>query len=282
MAASDQKSRGGERKGYAEGKGQNGESKRGGRIKEVLPSYHRTPKLEEYVKNRDFSGALALCEFNIKSEDEVVDMKDALMWVGYCAFHKGEYQRAISSYEQLLDIQSDEVSEWRGEIYCLLACCHYYALQYKEAASALENAQDCPIKNRILLHIAKKIGNGNDTTLTVHERNLSDSREDQLSLAAVHYLSGRYQDALDIYKQMLQDNRDDIALNVYMAMCYYKLEYYDVSLEVLSIYLHTVPDSCAAINLKACNLFRLQNGNNKCTVEEICIIEFFIIMNGSI
>ncbi|KAB7497574.1 Intraflagellar transport protein 56, partial [Armadillidium nasatum] len=51
-----------------------------------------------------------------------------------------------------------------------------------------------------------------------------------------------------------------LALNVYVALCYYKLDYYDVSQEVLSIYLQHFPDSPIAINLKACNLFRLYNG----------------------
>jgi intraflagellar transport protein 56 len=43
-------------------------------------------------------------------------------------------------------------------------------------------------------------------------------------------------------------------------MCYYKLDYYDVSLEILAAYLQAYPDSSTAINLKACNHFRLYNG----------------------
>ena len=59
---------------------------------------------------------------------------------------------------------------------------------------------------------------------------------------------------------MLLENRDDLALNVYVAMCYYKLDYYDVSLEILAVYLQAHPDSAIAVNLKACNHFRLYNG----------------------
>ncbi len=239
MPAADQNNRRVQRKGHVEGKGRSGESKRKGRRKEARTSYHGTPELEEYLSNRDFSGALALCEFNMKS-GEVVDVEHALMWIGYCAFHKGAYERAISAYEQLLNIRLVEISHHKCEIYCLLACCHYYVQQYKEAASTVEKATtDCTIKSRILSHVAKKIGNdgAGDTSFAMHHCNLSNSREDQLSQVALHYLCGHYQEALDIYKQMLQDNCDDIALNVYMSMCYYKLEYYDVSLEVLSIYL---------------------------------------------
>lgn len=54
--------------------------------------------------------------------------------------------------------------------------------------------------------------------------------------------------------------RDMIALNVYIAMCYYKLEYYDVSQEILQGYLKQQPDSFVASNLKACNHFKLFDG----------------------
>ena len=61
---------------------------------------------------------------------------------------------------------------------------------------------------------------------------------------------------IDIYKRILLDNREYLALNVYVALCYYKLDYYDVSQEVLAVYLQHFPDSAIAINLKACNHFR--------------------------
>lgn len=37
---------------------------------------------------------------------------------------------------------------------------------------------------------------------------------------------------------------------MYVALCYYKLDYYDVSLEVLNVYLQSFPTSAIAINLK--------------------------------
>jgi intraflagellar transport protein 56 len=43
-------------------------------------------------------------------------------------------------------------------------------------------------------------------------------------------------------------------------MCYYKLDYYDVSLEILAVYLQSFQDSAIGVNLKACNHFRLYNG----------------------
>ena len=41
-----------------------------------------------------------------------------------------------------------------------------------------------------------------------------------------------------------------VALNVFIALCYYKLDYYDVSLEVLQEYLQHFPDSAVTVNLK--------------------------------
>ena len=45
------------------------------------------------------------------------------------------------------------------------------------------------------------------------------------------------QEATDIYKRLLLENRDYTALNCYVALCYYKLDYYDVSLEILAAYI---------------------------------------------
>lgn len=57
-----------------------------------------------------------------------------------------------------------------------------------------------------------------------------------------------------------------LALNVYLAMCYHKLDYYDVSQEVLAGYVQNHPDSAIAINLKACNYYKLYNGK----AAEVC------------
>lgn len=51
-----------------------------------------------------------------------------------------------------------------------------------------------------------------------------------------------------------------MALNVYIGLCYYKLDYYDFSQELLAVYIQKYPDSVIATNLKACNYFRVYNG----------------------
>ena len=41
----------------------------------------------------------------------------------------------------------------------------------------------------------------------MHHQQLEDVIEDQLSLASIHYLRSHYQEAIDIYKRILLDNR---------------------------------------------------------------------------
>ena len=94
----------------------------------------------------------------------------------------------------------------------------------------------------------------------VYHQKLQETMEDQLSLASIHFFRNHFQEATDIYKRILLENRDYLALNVYVALCYYKLDYYDVSLEVLTVYLQSYPQSAIAMNLKACNNYRLYNG----------------------
>ena len=57
----------------------------------------------------------------------------------------------------------------------------------------------------------------------------------------------------------------EYGMNCVRAMTAYlcrasQLDYYDVSLEILAVYLQSFPSSAVAVNLKACNHFRLYNG----------------------
>ncbi len=106
---------------------------------------------------------------------------------------------------------------------------------------------------RLSFHLAHKSGDENGV-LDYHKQ-LRDVPDDQLSLAAVHFLRAHYQEAIDIYKRLVLQNKEFLALHVYIALCYYKLDYYDVSQEVLAVYLQKQPDSLIAVNLKVCYKF---------------------------
>jgi len=209
------------------------------------------PSLEDFLSARDFTGALTLLEFKLKCQDG--ETKDLLLWIGYCAFHLGNFRRAEEAYKELLDAH-----DVKSDVHLFLACCYFYQQMYEEADKEAAKGPNGMLKNRILFNISHRLAD--ETRLMDHHHSLKDNKYDQLCLAGVHYLRSHYQEATDIYKRILLENRDDLALNVYVAMCYYKLDYYDVSLEILAVYLSSFPDSSIAINLKACNHFRLYNG----------------------
>ncbi|CAL1683136.1 unnamed protein product [Lasius platythorax] len=208
------------------------------------------PKLEDFLEKRDYIGALTLLEFDNSTGSSL----EIDLWMGYCAFHLGDYKRAATIYENLR--KRDYVPP---DVLINLACCYFYLGMYPESQKILEDAADSKLRTRLLFHLAHKMGN--ESKLVEYHQMLQDVIEDQLSLASIHYLQAHYQEAIDVYKRILLDNRDYLALNVYVALCYYKLDYYDVAQEVLQVYLQKYPDSAIAINLKACNHFRLYDGN---------------------
>ena len=63
--------------------------------KKAVDNSAKTPQLNEYVKNRDYTGAIALLEFQRNSGE---GDGDTLLWLGYCAFHLGEFRKALEAY----------------------------------------------------------------------------------------------------------------------------------------------------------------------------------------
>lgn len=50
-------------------------------------------------------------------------------WIGYCAFHLGDYKRALLEFEKLTVHHKNPAPEnWIG-----LACCYFYLGMYPEA-----------------------------------------------------------------------------------------------------------------------------------------------------
>ena len=143
------------------------------------------PSLDEFIANRDYTGALALLEFRLKCQDG--DTKDLLLWIGYCSFHLGNFRRAEDAYRELLD--AHEVGR---EIYLYIACCHFYQQMYEEAEKEAMKGSDVPLKIRLLFNIAHR--SADEAKLMEFHRQLRDQKEDQLSLAAVHYLRSHHQE----------------------------------------------------------------------------------------
>ena len=76
------------------------------------------PKLEEFLERRDYTGAMTLLEFN-RSSGKGGDLVD--MWLGYCAFHVGDYKRSMLEYEALTHAKKTP-----KDAYLNLACIFFY------------------------------------------------------------------------------------------------------------------------------------------------------------
>lgn len=210
--------------------------------------------VEDFISQRDFAAAGAVLEFS-KSMGGGGSMEGMPInpWLAYCAFHGGDYERAAAIYREML-----EESECDTVMWVYLACCLFHLGKYAEADAAAAKGPALSLRNRVHLHCAQKTGN--ESKLMECHAKLQETFEDQLSLAAIYYLRGQFQDSIDIYKRIMLEQRDYIALNVYAAMCYYKIECFEVSVEVLNVYLAQFPDSPTAVNVKACNQMRQYSG----------------------
>jgi intraflagellar transport protein 56 len=143
------------------------------------------PSLEEFISKRDYMGALALLEFKLRCQDG--DMKDLLLWIGYCAFHLGNFHRSEEAYKELFNAYP--VGE---EVHLYQACCYFYQQMYDEAERAAEKGPASELRTRLLFNIAHRTGN--EEKLMKYHNQLKDRKADQLSLAAVHYLRSHFQE----------------------------------------------------------------------------------------
>ena len=110
-----------------------------------------------------------------------------------CAFHAGDYKRALLEYEALVSKKGPK------HVHICLACTYFYLGMYQEAEKASEKADKDQLKTRIRFHLAHKFGD--EKKLMSFHQELEDVIEDQLSLASIHYLRSHYQEAIDIYKR---------------------------------------------------------------------------------
>ncbi len=85
------------------------------------------------------------------------------------------------------------------------ACVCFYLGMYKESEEACKQVDKSPLQNRLLFHLSHKF-NDEKQLLSYHQY-LQDQFEDQMCLASIHYMRSHYQEAIDIYKRILLENR---------------------------------------------------------------------------
>lgn len=210
----------------------------------------KLPEFSEFLQKADWVGALAVLELQ-KSNGR----PETTLWIAYCNFHHGEYRKAMNIYDELLKKpKSDKVLHLYKAL-CLFGLCHYEESQ-KEALKAPESS----LQIRLLYLLAQKLND--DTTLMALHHKLSDDQSSQLCKAAVHYFLGHFDDCIEIYKKLLLENKKNIAINIYLAICYYRQEYYEIALDIVQQYLAVYPDSIFATNLKSCCLYETLDGKD--------------------
>ena len=169
---------------------------------------------QNYINKKDYVGALAILEHGHCDNLSTVDR---LLWVAYCASRVGHYSRAKEAYLKLLSSEHDDVP---AEVGLYLAISHFYLGSYHDAQqAALSFAGDSELKNRILLHIAR--ATDDETSIAKYRQHLSDSKQDQLSAAAIELYRCRYKKTAEHLEKIIAN--DDLALNVYLAICYFKM-----------------------------------------------------------
>jgi intraflagellar transport protein 56 len=221
---------------------------------------HELYNFEEYIQKTDFSGAKAVLENKRRNGDTRLE---TTLWIAYCNAHLGDYAEALKEYKKLFNKAAGNV-QIPSFVGVLMGVCYFMLGMYEDAKTTVEKTRDkCDesyqkLATRILFHASHKL-NLPDEILRCSAK-FKDEIDDKISVAAMHFLRGNYQDALNIYKDHLKQNCGStgyLALNVYVALCYYKMDFFDVSQEVLQVYLDENPDSAIACNLKASNYYRL-------------------------
>eukprot|EP00392_Amoebophrya_sp_AT5.2_P013244 g13360.t1 len=182
------------------------------------------PNVHEYLDKCDYVGAQTILAFDKQSTGG----ENIPMWLAYAAFHNGDYKVALENYEEIIAKHKSVGKAVDPVVFLYMGCCQYALQQYEQAESCAHKceAENNSLKKRLLFHVAHK--RNNESLMMQMHSSLSDSCEDQLCLAAVQFLRSHFQEATDMYKRILVDNREHLALNVYIAACYYKLDYYDL------------------------------------------------------
>eukprot|EP00210_Caulerpa_lentillifera_P009313 g8877.t1 len=205
--------------------------------------------LDYYIKQRDWSGACTLLYCRHGSQLLKEPNSVAAKWKAFAHTHNGQFKEALEIYKKQTEATND------SEAFLHLAVCYYYMGLYEEALVAAQKGPETSLKTRLLMQIEDQQGNAE--LCEFHCSHLSNSVQDQLSLAALYIRHERHEDAIAIYKQILSQNERHFALEFYLAVSYSHLEIYDVALEHISAYLDKNPDSICGVNLKSCILYKL-------------------------
>uniref|UniRef100_A0A8C5VKD8 Intraflagellar transport protein 56 n=1 Tax=Microcebus murinus TaxID=30608 RepID=A0A8C5VKD8_MICMU len=155
----------------------------------------KIPKLEELLSQRDFTGAITLLEFkrHVGEQEE-----DTNLWIGYCAFHLGDYKRALEEYENVTKEENCNPEVWVN-----LACTYFFLGMYKQAEAAGFKAPKSRLQNRLLFHLAHKVVfRGGEGALQVLPPLVDVIPEARLNLVIYYLRQDDVQEAYNLIKDL--------------------------------------------------------------------------------
>eukprot|EP00835_Amoeboradix_gromovi_P004301 NODE_327_length_10929_cov_0.344137.p3 type:complete len:421 gc:universal NODE_327_length_10929_cov_0.344137:6401-5139(-) len=207
----------------------------------------------DFIEKADYSAARTILKFN--NEKEKTFIRD--LWIAFCNFELGDYEDAYKIYKELSYLDSSKYSQYilKENLKLYASICQFWMRNYSQIKMDIEELPINKLSNRLKLHFYQRIGN--EDAVLIHHSKLEDVPLDQLCLAAMNFVRGHYQESLKFFKKMHQDDPNYDVLNLYAAMCYYKLEYYDRCLSVIDTYLINQQNSFIASNLRACVFYKL-------------------------
>lgn len=228
---------------------------------------------------------------SLQSEGVVPDVRfwrRNTWWTAYCDFQRGDIHSALAGFNLLLEEDDDEagvdgesktttrhedpfVARDKLAWHISRACCLFYLREFDSAEQEAMRLPRDALCNRLLFLLAHEKTRQSHDEASSESTLLMDrysrlaphsSPRDQLAVAFTSFSRRNYTEAVDAYKRLLTSmtsSRDGAngAVRVYLALCYYHLEYFDVAAELLSAYLEANPGSFFAINVKASCHFRL-------------------------
>ena len=186
--------------------------------------------LEDFIDSRDYQGAVTFLKFEKGSGQSRIAHLDA--WLAYAYVHSGDFEEACKIYNEMLLADPTNADFLVNKAICL-----YGMANFNEALQVAQTAQcNSNLKNRLIMHLASKVG---DEQLMMYHMKMLDQGDpaDQMSIAGLHFLRSNWSEAHRMYKMLVEsDEKKYAALYVYMAMCQYSLEYFEIANQYLNAY----------------------------------------------
>lgn len=227
-------------------------------------------------------------------------------WKAYCDFQRGDIHGALAGFEALLQGENGDdagttnaqyedpfVARDRIAWQISRACCLFYLQDFDGAEQQAMRVPRDVLCNRLLYLLAHEKTRGLPSEDKVNGEASAESAilldrysrlathssvRDQLAVAHSSFTQRNFSEAVDIYKQLLatrlKTENASAAVQVYLALCYFQLEYYDVAAELLTAYLESHPSSFFAVNIKACCHFRLYGADASLSVLDDFVARF--------